>query len=280
MDERHLRATEGILFGQGGGGQLLHHEVVAVHAGLGGGGAADGAVGDLEGLEALGEIVLVARAELALADKFEYLFDDDGGGGGRGGVRVAGAGVKELFEDAAPFGFVGDGPLGPEGGEVEFVGDLTQVHDVGDEDGENGGRALGSGVCGAEGSSIGGFGAPVFAEGANNGEHVVGRAEVERGEGGKIAGEEGEAMLLEQVIKVGADKDGIKAQAVGGRASDGGISGVGAGGAGEADPVNKGGAGDGIAVVEDGGGQFCPKGAGGKASSKDEGYVLMGDTDK
>ena len=69
-------------------------------------------------------------AKLALADKFENLLGDDGRNG-RGGVGVAGAGVQELFEDAAPFGFVGYGPLGPEGREVEFVGDLTQVHDVG-----------------------------------------------------------------------------------------------------------------------------------------------------
>ena len=84
---------------------------------------------------------------------------------------------------------------------------------------------------------------------------------MERGKGGEIAGKEGETMLLEQVIKVGADEGGFEAQAVGGRSSDGGIGGIGAGSAGEADPVEKGGAGDGVAIVEDGGGQFKPKGA-------------------
>ena len=48
VDESHLGAMEGILLGQGGGRQLLHHEVVAVDAGLGqGGGAAEtGTVGE------------------------------------------------------------------------------------------------------------------------------------------------------------------------------------------------------------------------------------------
>ena len=78
LDEGDFVTAEGSLFGKGRGNKLLEHEVVAVDPVLDGGGAANGPMGDLEMLKALGQVVLVARAKFALADKLKAFLGDDG----------------------------------------------------------------------------------------------------------------------------------------------------------------------------------------------------------
>jgi hypothetical protein len=137
MDEP---GAEGILFGQSGCGVASEGEVVADDLGEGGGVGATSAVGDLKGLETVGEVAGVAGAKGAGKGEFRDLLGDDRRVGSSG-AKLEGPVVDGLFDGFATVTGGGIGKEVPDGREEVFAGDLAKQEHAVPEAGEGIGGA-------------------------------------------------------------------------------------------------------------------------------------------